>query len=137
MTIRIKHLVLVRAWKEAEERNALFAPDSRYSEVIIDNMEHLSSGVLTIEDGTNMALPLPDIQTVAGVSFVSDQDVDVAINGQAALPLRKPSAGTEDAPTSCSFFWEGPLTSVNIAKADDTPDADAHIFYVVFGNPED
>ncbi len=134
--ILIKHLVNVRAWEEVEERNILFAPDARFQERSIENAQIIASGKLIVEDGTNINIPLPDIQTIMGVSFVSDQNLTVSLNGQAGLPLSRPHAGTEEEPTYCTFFWEGPLTSINLAKADDTPDTNANVRWVVWGNPE-
>ena len=137
MSIRIKHKVLVRAWEEQEEKNALYAPDDARSEITIDNMEHVSSGVLTIEDSTNMDIPLPDISLVAAVSFRSDKDVDVTLDDDGSPDhMVRPSEGTSDAPTYCTFFWEGPLTKVNVAKPGTDLPSDAHIRWVVWGNPE-
>ena len=141
MSVRIKHKVTVRAWEEAEQRNALFAPDDSRSEITIDNMLHFYSGLITVENGTNIALPLPDIAAVAGVFLKADQDITVAINGGAAIQLRRPSVGTSDAITYCHFFFEGDITSITIAKPDVQPltaldDADASVRWVVWGERE-
>jgi hypothetical protein len=136
MTVRIKHKVNVQAWEEVEQKNVLFAPNDARAEITIDNMEHISSGVLTIEDDSDMDVPLPDIQTVRGIFLKADQDVIVTINGGDPQQLRRPSEGTEDAPTYCHFFLEGDITSVNVEKPATTPAADSHVRWVVWGNPE-
>jgi hypothetical protein len=137
MPLRIKHKVNLRAWEEQEQLNALFAPDDVRSEITIDNMEHLSSGKITVEDATNEDIPLPDIQTVCGVFIMSDQDIDLKLDGEGTPHhLKRPSPGTSDAPTYCKFFFEGSLTSVNVAKPHTDLPADANVRWVVWGNPE-
>lgn len=136
MANRIRKKVNVRAWEEVEQKNILFAPDDSLVETVIENMEHFSSGRITVEDGTNMDVPLPDIAEVRGVLIRSDQDVNIALNGGTALPMKRPSAGASDAPTYADFFFEGTLTSINIAKPATIPAASAIIRYAVYGDPE-
>lgn len=137
MVVRLKHKVTLRAFEEVEEKNILIAPDDRLSEITIDNMEHFSSGVLIVEDATAMNIPLPDITTLSGVFLVSDQDVNLVLNGGAqTFALKRPSAGTSDAPTYCKFFFEGLLTAINVAKPTTVPTASAHVRFMVWGDAE-
>lgn len=117
-------------------KNALFAPDDKLAEYVIDNMGHASSGVITIEDGTNMDLPLPDLQEPRGVFLISDQDILVTLNGGQQEQMLKASEGLDDAPTYCRFFFEGAISSVNLEKPATIPATDARIRWVVWGNPE-
>lgn len=136
MVVRIKHKVNVRIWEEAEMNNALFAPDDKLAEITIDNMEIASSGVLNVENDSNMNVPLGDMTSVRGIFIKSDQNILITLNGGDQESLEKPSEGTDDAPTYCHYFFEGVITSVNIEKADSTPETDANVRFCVWGSPE-
>lgn len=137
MSMRIKTKVNVRVWEEAEQFNLLYGPDDKLQETVIDNMQIVNSGLLAIEDETDMDLPLPDLQTVQGLHIRSDQDVVITINAGDPITLIRPSAGSTDAPTHCSLFIEATITSLNIAKPATTPAATANVRFVVWGNPEE
>lgn len=135
--LRLKIKCNVRAWEEVEEKNVLFAPDDALSEETIDNMLHVSSGRLTVADTANMDIPIPEFVTICGVQFKSDQDVDVKLNGGSSVyHLKRPSVGTDDFPTYCTFFFEGSLTEINITKPHTDLPTDANIRWVVWGDPE-
>lgn len=136
MTVYLRPKVNVRAWREIEQKNILFAPDDKLAEYVISNMRHASGGEITIENGTDMDLPFPDIDTVRGVYIQSDQDILITLNGGQQESLEKADVGTTDAPTYCRFFFEGEITSLNIEKADSTPDADANVLFFCWGDPE-
>ena len=139
MAIHIKTKVNVRAWEQVEEDDILYAPDDNLVEDVINNMGHIVSGRLTIADAATANLPLDGLTTVRGLIFRSDQDVTISINGGAAIPIKKPSAGTTDNPTYAKFYMDGTIASLAITKPTSVPTAPATpaiIRYAVFGDPE-
>jgi hypothetical protein len=137
MAVYGKHKIVVSAWEDSARKNAIYAPDDKLAEIQVNNMQHASGGVVTVEDSSSFNLPLPDIADVRMLFLKSDQDISVTINGAAdPIELLRPSEGTLDAPTYCHLFIEGSITSVVIDKAASTPAADAHVRYYLWGDPQ-
>lgn len=136
MAVHIKTKINVRVWEEVEEDNILFAPDDNLVEDVIDNMQHIVSGRLTIADAATASIPMDDITTVMGLMFRSDQDVDISINGGAAIHLHRPSAGTPDNPTYCKLYLDCTIASLAITKPTTVPPVAANVRYCVFGDKE-
>lgn len=134
--MRIKTKINVRAWEDAEMKNVLFAPDDKLAEVTIDNMGVVTSGVLKVENDSNMSLPFGDLVSLRGVFLKSDQNILITLNSGDQESLESPSEGTDDDPTYCHYFFEGTITAFNIEKADSDPATDANVRYIVWGDPE-
>ncbi len=136
MAIHMKTKVNVRAWEEVEEDNILFAPDDNLVEDVVDNMDHIVTGKLTIPDSGTVNIPIDDITTVRGCYFRADQDVDISIDGGPTQHLHKPGTGTPDNPTYCKLYMDGTFTTLAVTKPHDPLNTPANVRYAVWGDLE-
>ncbi len=109
----IKHKVVVNISKNSDGSGGGSCMEEADAEVLIDGrFEKRTDIELDLEEAEIMDLPLGDMGTAAGFYLKLDGDVDVTINGQGPIPMRR--ANPEDSASTATWLLEGEFTALTI-----------------------
>jgi hypothetical protein len=130
--MRIIHTVCPQISDDTDGKHTLFGLDEDLIQSTIDGMTEVSSGraVLPIAAFT---VPMGPISSCKGAYLRAEGDFDLAINGGAAIQVRRPQKGTSaaDLAAAATFFIEANISSLVV-----TPIAvNTVLFYALFGDP--
>lgn len=114
--MRIRSEVKIIASDDTGGRQLLFGGPNRTDEIIIDNMQRLVSGKLSIATADNEDVPLGDVDTMQAIFIEVDRTCTLVLNGGAETFTLVPHVVTSRA----RFFFEGTLSQVNISNPDVT-----------------
>ena len=111
--MRIKHKVTVRIAEDTLMQNLLFGPDDVLAEIVLDDFQRTTSGLISINTTVTENLPLGDVDAVKGLYLRVSDDCIIKLNGGTQeIQLRKSDSGTSV--SYAKFFIEADISQVAI-----------------------
>lgn len=83
--MRVKHTVQLTVSEDTDQKQILFQRDATLAQVVIDNYERATSGLVSIAAAATENLPLGDVTNVKGLYLALSEEATVAINGSGDL----------------------------------------------------
>jgi hypothetical protein len=134
--MRIRHKVNVIVSDDTAGKDKLFGLDDALAEVVLDGMQEVTSGQVTIDAGDTFSIPFGNVGDARGCFLKVTGDCMLDVNAEGQLPVRRGVTGAGSSVTyadNARVFLECGLTSLEVEV--DAADAAITLTYVVWGDP--
>lgn len=129
--MRVKHKANVVISDDTTGKDKLFGPDDVNAEVTLDGYQESVASIVQLEAAEEFTVPLDVLNDVQGFFLRATKDFTVAINGSAALPVKRGITGSSNAKAAtCRILFEGTVTSIVV-----TAEEELKLWYAAWGDP--
>ncbi len=113
--MRIRHKIILNIADDTDMKNILFKTDETLSEVIVDSLEQVTSGIVKTLATETDTLTLGDLTPALGLYLRVDKACTLLINGDITLPLVK----TDEAAEFIKLYLPISITSIALTAGED------------------